>query len=82
MIIVIAGNIQHPEEIKKLIADYFSPLSPTKTIEKPLFPNQLPCEHTAFFEKETEQNHLIIAAPGILESDERKRPAKLLMTIL
>jgi predicted Zn-dependent peptidase len=82
LLIVVAGNITDEQQIKKLIADYFSDLPPTKCLEKPAFPSFLPATHESFFEKKTEQNHLIISARGFSGNQEQKYVAKLLTTIL
>lgn len=82
LIIVIAGKITDPEKIKKLIADYFSDLPTTKQLEKPAFPFFLPEEQSSFFEKKTEQNHLIISARGFNGNQPQRHAAKILTTIL
>jgi predicted Zn-dependent peptidase len=82
LIIVIAGKITDEKEIKKLIADYFSALPTTKRLEKPVFPSFLPTAHESFFEKKTEQNHLVISARGFNGTQPQRYPAKLLTTIL
>lgn len=82
LIIVVAGKILDPEKIKKLISDYFSGLPTAKTISKPAFPFYLPSSHSDFFDKKTEQNHLIISARGFDGNDDRRHAAKVLMTIL
>jgi len=42
----------------------------------------LPTSQSAFFDKKTEQNHLIISAPTFAYADDRKYAAKILATIL
>jgi predicted Zn-dependent peptidase len=51
-------------------------------LEKPAFPFFLPTEATNFFEKKTEQNHLIISARGFTGTQQQRYPAKILTTIL
>jgi predicted Zn-dependent peptidase len=82
LIIVVAGNITDTEKIKKLIETYFSKLPVTKRLEKPAFPFFLPTEHTDFFERKTEQNHLVIAARGFTGTQPQRYAAKILTTIL
>ena len=53
-----------------------------RTVDCPEFPNTFPDEHESFFKKWTEQNHLIISAPGFTGNDERKYAAKVLASIL
>ncbi|GHV21628.1 putative zinc protease YmxG [Bacteroidia bacterium] len=82
LIIVIAGKIMDPEKIKKLIADYFSDLPTRKYLEKPAFPFFLPAEQSSWYEKKTEQNHLIISARGFNGNQEQRHAAKIMTTIL
>lgn len=82
LIIVIAGKITDEDKIKKLISDYFSDLPEQKSITKPDFPFYLPETSESFFEKKTEQNHLIIAARGFNGDQQQRHAAKILTTIL
>jgi predicted Zn-dependent peptidase len=82
LIIVIAGKIEEEEKIKKLIEQYFSVLPTEKTLSKPAFPFFQPTEHESFFDKQTEQNHLIISARGFAGAHEQRFAARVLTTIL
>jgi predicted Zn-dependent peptidase len=82
LIIVIAGKITDEEKLKKLIETYFSDLPTTKRLEKPAFPDFLPDEQSSFFEKNTEQNHLIISARGFNGNQDQRYAAKILTTVL
>jgi predicted Zn-dependent peptidase len=82
LIIVVAGQILAREEIKKLIETYFSHLPATRSIQKPPLPAYQPKEQTSFFDKQTEQNHLIIAAKGYAGNQDQRHIAKILATIL
>ena len=81
LIIVIAGSVD-TEKIKKLIETYFTALPATKTLQKDPFTRQLPPVHQDFFEKKTEQNHLIISATGVNGRDDRRHAARVMTTIL
>ena len=82
LIIVIAGKWAENEEIRRLIEKYFVWMNEKRTVDSPVFPNNLPDKHESFFKKWTEQNHLIIAAPGFLWTDDRRYAAKVLASIL
>ena len=82
LIIVIAGKWAEDDKIKKLIEKYFKWMKAKRTVDYPIFPNILPDEHESFFKKWTEQNHLIISAPGFLWTDDRRYAAKVLASIL
>jgi predicted Zn-dependent peptidase len=51
-------------------------------LDKPAFPFFFPTEQTSFFDKQTEQNHLIISARGVAGIQPERYPAKILTTIL
>jgi predicted Zn-dependent peptidase len=53
-----------------------------RSIEQPAFPSFLPSEPCSFFEKKTEQNHLIISARGFNGNQDQRCAAKVLTTIL
>lgn len=82
LIIVVAGKIADEEQMKKLIEQYFSDLPTKRSLEKPTFPFFLPSEQRSYFEKKTEQNHLVISARGVDGKQEEKHAAKILTTIL
>ncbi|MDR2416112.1 MAG: insulinase family protein [Candidatus Peribacteria bacterium] len=82
LLIVLAGNISDEEQIKKLIAEYFSDLPVRKHLEKPTFPFFFPETHESCFEKKTEQNHLVISARGFSGHQEQRYAAMLLTTVL
>ena len=82
LIIVVAGKWAERDEIKKLIEKHFKWMNEKRTVDCPEFPNTFPEEHESFFKKWTEQNHLIIAAPGFTGNDERRYAAKVLASIL
>ena len=60
LVLVIAGALPGKTDLENLIGELFATLPETKQLEEPLFPNHLPAEHEAFFDKQTQQNHLII----------------------
>ena len=78
LIIVVAGKWAENEKIKKLIEKYFIWMKEKRTILSPIFPNILPDTHESFFNKWTEQNHLVISAPWFKWNDDRRYAAKVL----
>jgi predicted Zn-dependent peptidase len=82
LIIIIAGKFVDLEAMKAHLEKLFSPLPQKRRIEKPEFLHALPTEKVGFYEKKTEQNHLVISAMGFDGNDERKYAANVLATIL
>ncbi len=82
LIIVIAGKIQDADTLYKQIEDIFQQLPEKKKINKPPFDHHLPKEKIAYYEKKTEQNHLIISTPGFAWNDEQRFAANVLATII
>lgn len=83
MILVIAGKIEHQEKLEEQIAEIFAQLGTSMAGWAQAYTRQLPSEQSSFYEKKTEQNHLIIAAPSFPYADEpRYYAAKILSTIL
>lgn len=82
LVITIAGNIRDQASLEDQIFQLFSALPEKKTREKPEFQRQLPPVQADFFQKKTEQNHLLITAPGLDGLQEQKYAASLLCTIL
>jgi predicted Zn-dependent peptidase len=82
LIVVIAGKINNQSELEDQIATLFGWLPSTKKYIKADFPNHLPKEQSHFFEKRTEQNHLIISAPGFRGDDKTRYAASVLNNYL
>lgn len=82
LIIVVGGKISDEDAMYKQIEEIFGTLPEKKKIEKPAFVETLPTEKVAFYDKKTEQNHLIISAPGFDGNDEQRYAANILATIL
>lgn len=82
LIIIISGKITNEESIKQQISELFSKLPEKKKFDKTPFNSNLPLEKTSFFEKKTEQNHLIISAPGFKWNNKTRYAASVLTTIL
>lgn len=83
LIIVISGKIEDKDAIIKQLSDIFASLPDHKKLEKPTYPsNHLPKEQSAFYDKKTEQNHLIIAFPGFDGTDEKRYAANILATYM
>ena len=83
ILITIAGNISDQAKLEEQIEKLFSSLPEKKSRQKPDFHRTLPEKHSDFFIKNTEQNRIIISAPGFSIKDEKLLPAaNLLCTIL
>lgn len=82
LIIMIAGKINNQKDIEDQIADFFNNLPEKLQYKKDDFPNHLPKEQSNFYDKKTEQNHLIISAPGFKWDDQTRYAASVLTTIL
>lgn len=82
LVITIAGKITDQSALEDQILSLFAPLPAKKTRQKPDFDRFLPQQQSDFFSKETEQNHLIISAPGLNGLQKEKYAASLLCTIL
>lgn len=61
--IVIAGDITHQAVLEEQIALLFADLPATKTLTQPSFVQHLPAQHSGWYDKKTQQNHLVISAP-------------------
>ncbi len=82
LIIVVAGKIEDQGSIEEAIADHFANLPEKMKGTLPTFEHTLPKEHRAHYTKGTEQNHLIISAPGFNGTHEDRYAASLAMNIL
>mgnify|MGYP001806176761 CR=1 FL=1 len=82
VVINIAGKIENLDEIKKILWDIFGTLPENRLLDKPKFEKILPNEKIWIWTKWTEQNHLVISAPGFDGNDERRYAANVLATIL
>ncbi len=82
LIIIISGKIENEENIEDQIANIFCTLPEKKNHEKTWFTNYKPEKKSDFFNKKTEQNHLILSAPWFTWNDETRFAANVLATIL
>lgn len=82
LIIVIAGKIENIDELKIILADTFGSLPEKKRINKPEYRHILPTENKWFWDKKTEQNHLVISSVGFDWNDDTRYAATVLATIL
>lgn len=82
LIIVVAGKIKDKAGLLSQLEDLFHSIPDKKRVVKPTFPHTLPTEKVWFWEKKTEQTHLVISAPGFLGSDDQKYAANVLSTIM
>lgn len=82
LIIIVTGKIKNQSEIEEQLASIFQTLPEKKNYTKAPFPNYKPAEKSNFFDKKTEQNHLIITADGFKGEDQTRYAASVLTTIL
>ena len=81
LIIVVSGKILDKQAIVDQITTLFGSLPDTKKVQIPDFPkDHLPTEQSAFFDKKTEQNHMIITFPGFDGNDPKRFAANILAT--
>jgi len=82
LILIVSGKIEQQEKIENIIANIFQNLPEKKNIKKPEFKDILPSKQKDFYNKKTEQNHLIISAKWFDGNDEKRYAANVLATIL
>ena len=82
MVFTIAGKFLDIDAMKAQLTNLFSTLPEKKRINKPEFLHALPTENVGFYDKKTEQNHLVISATGFSGDDDRRYAASILATIL
>jgi len=82
LIITVAWNLKEQAWIENEIANLFGDLPEHKKQERPEYVRVLPKQPTDFFEKDTQQSHLIISAPGFAAKDNTKYTARMMTTIL
>jgi len=82
LIITIAGKFIDKKTMKAQLTKLFSTLPKRKRIKKPEFRHALPTKKVDFYDKKTEQIHLVISATGIDGNDKRIYAANVLATIL
>jgi len=81
-VVIVAGNIQDQQNIEEQIGILFGSLPESKSIPDPVYPDYKPTERSSKYIKDTQQNHLIIAAPGFSNHDDNRFAAKILAKIL
>nr|MBA2504901.1 insulinase family protein [Thermoleophilaceae bacterium] len=74
-----AGSLDH-DELVELVSQKFVPAAGSATPPEPAAPVREP--RRCFHQKETEQYHLAIGAPGIARGDDRRYALRVLDTIL
>jgi predicted Zn-dependent peptidase len=82
LIIVVAGNIQDEGAVLDQIGSLFDRLPLQKSWYSPIYTPFKPAQRSAFYDKKTSQNHLIISADGFAMTDPMRYTARLLGTIL
>lgn len=82
LVIVVAWNIIDESLIIEKIYESFVKLPETKKLDVPLFSNHFPKKSQEFFDKKTEQNHLIVSAPWFIAESDEKYSATVLANIL
>lgn len=82
LIIIVAGKIEDMEWIKHQISDIFGWLAENKKLDKPKFERILPQSNKWFWDKKTEQNHLVISSVGFSGDHDERYAANVLATIM
>lgn len=82
LVVVVAGNLNDKDVIKKSLEVAFSPLPEKKTLEMPSFPRSQPKSKKESYHKKTEQNHLVVSSNGFTGDDDRRYAANVLSVIL
>ncbi|HMT01246.1 MAG TPA: pitrilysin family protein [Candidatus Absconditabacterales bacterium] len=82
LVIVVAGKIIDQKALEDQIANEFGPLPEKKKILVTPYSIHTPAKKHDFFNKKTEQNHLIISARGFSLSQPERYAASLLGVIL
>ncbi len=82
LVIVVAGDISNQEKLEEQIGLLFAPLPEKKIGASPIYTSHLPTEHTSFYDKKTQQNHLVISAPGRSMHEDERYAAGLVATVL
>lgn len=82
LIITVAWKIENQNEIEDLINKLFSKLPEKTTIQKPIIPNFKPASNKDFYNKWTEQSHIVIWAKWFNISENEKYAANLLWILL
>lgn len=82
LIIVVAGRIDDEQSLLDQLGDLFGELPSETPVARPDYQRTLPSSQSDCFHKDTQQNHLIMAAPGFVRSDDRKYAASILGLIL
>lgn len=81
-VIIIAGNIQDKDKLLDEISTLFGDMPDTKNQELPHLPDYEPDQQITNYDKQTQQNHLVIWAKGFSIFDQQRYAAKLLWVIL
>ena len=82
LIIIVAGKVTNRADVEDQLGELFAQLPEKKSQPKPTYTRHLPDQQQSHFDKQTEQNHLIISAYWYNGHDDNKYAAKLLTTIL
>ena len=82
LIIIIAGKIENMASLKQQLADTFGQLPEKRNLIKPDFKNILPDQNKWYWDKKTEQNHMVISSVGFDWDDDTRYSANVLATIL
>ncbi len=82
LVVVVAGAIPKQDELEAQISELFGELPASTTLVTPPLQGYKPQEHENFFEKWTQQNHVVFCAPGFSNNDENRYAAKILWKVL
>jgi len=82
LVITISWKFTNVDEIENMVSDAFWKLPDKKTNFWEGFLEKLPNQKLEFFDKKTEQNHLIVSAKWFTWTDPQRYSASILATIL
>ncbi len=82
LVVVVAWHIPDVDAVRTLVGEYFDRLPATKDFVPEHYPQHKPDNHQAWYEKGTQQHHLVIGADWWTMHDHERYPARLLSAIL
>ncbi len=82
LVVIVAWKIVDSKALEQLIWETFKDLPSATSYPKPVFLNQKPSLKSDFFDKKTQQNHLVIWAKWFDMFDDQRYASNILWTIL
>lgn len=82
LVVIVAGALPNRSDLEAMIIDLFGSLPEKKNIETPPLLYTPPTEHESFYDKKTQQNHVVMGAKGFSMHDDARYAAKMLTVLL